>query len=277
MSSVIVVGVSGPSCSGKTAIALNLLKVFPHTVVIHQDDYYKLDSLIPIHADFGLQDWDCPDSFDMHRLVQKIYDVHQQLERPEGYDGDQLDRVRSSTASQWANPPDDVDQLIPCSALESIKKLVLRDLHIADTSQTPFSIILVEGILLFHDGDQNPRFHPGLACDTGVFIHAQYDTLKTRRESRAAYTTVEGVWVDPPGYFDKIVWPNFVEHHARFAAAHPELANSKAVDCASVTPDPWNGKVTVCSSDTAAEDTLRQCVKAILAEWRNRSQKARHG
>lgn len=25
--------------------------------------------------------------------------------------------------------------------------------------------------------------------------------------------TSEGIWEDPPGYFDKIVWPNYVEDH----------------------------------------------------------------
>ena len=26
--------------------------------------------------------------------------------------------------------------------------------------------------------------------------------------------TLEGFWEDPPGYVDKIVWPNYVEDHA---------------------------------------------------------------
>lgn len=28
------------------------------------------------------------------------------------------------------------------------------------------------------------------------------------------YVTIEGFWTDPPGYVDKIVWPNYVEEHA---------------------------------------------------------------
>ncbi|KAJ2063974.1 ribosylnicotinamide kinase [Coemansia sp. S146] len=271
MSKVIVVGISGPSCSGKTAIALNLLKVFPHTVVIHQDDFYKTDSQIPIHADIGVQDWDCPQAVDMPRLVREIRNVRRQLECPEAYNSDKLDDIRDHFASQWANPSKDVDRLVSAEALASIKEQALHSLGVADASQVPFSIVLVEGILLFHDGDQSSEHHPGTVCDTGVFIYAQYDTLKTRRESRTAYATVEGVWTDPPGYFDALVWPNFVKYHAGFVAAHPELTTDKEVDEAGVSSDPWAGKVVICSSDTAAEDTLRQCVKAILAEWHKRS------
>ncbi|KAJ2348753.1 ribosylnicotinamide kinase [Coemansia sp. RSA 2673] len=271
MSKVIVVGISGPSCSGKTAIALNLLKVFPHTVIIHQDDFYKTDSQIPIHADIGVQDWDCPEAVDMPRLVREIRNVRLQLECPGAYNSDKLDDVRDHFASQWANPPEDVDQLVSADALSSIKAQALHSLGVADTAQIPFAIILVEGILLFHDGDQSSDHHPGSVCDTGVFIYAQYDTLKTRRESRTAYATVEGVWADPPGYFDALVWPNFVKYHAGFVAAHPELTVDKTVDEAGPISDPWDGKVVVCSSDTAAEATLSQCVKAILAEWQKRS------
>ncbi|KAJ1897598.1 hypothetical protein LPJ71_006330, partial [Coemansia sp. S17] len=60
-------------------------------------------------------------------------------------------------------------------------------------------------------------------------------------------------------------------YHAGFVAAHPELTVDKTVDEAGPISDPWDGKVVVCSSDTAAEATLSQCVKAILAEWQKRS------
>ncbi|KAJ2832547.1 ribosylnicotinamide kinase [Coemansia sp. 'formosensis'] len=207
----------------------------------------------------------------MPRLVQEIRNVRQQLESPETCNSDQIGDIRSHFASQWANPSKDVDRLVSTDVLASIKEQALHSLGVVDASQIPFYIILVEGILLFHDGEQSSEYHPGTVCDTGVFIYAQYETLKARRESRTAYTTVEGVWTDPPGYFDTLVWPNFVKYHAGFLAAYPELTANKAVGEASAGPDPWEGKVVMCSSDTAAEVTLRRCVKAILDEWYKRS------
>lgn len=34
-----------------------------------------------------------------------------------------------------------------------------------------------------------------------------------RRAGRAGYVTLEGFWEDPPGYVEKIVWPNYVRDH----------------------------------------------------------------
>jgi nicotinamide/nicotinate riboside kinase len=34
-----------------------------------------------------------------------------------------------------------------------------------------------------------------------------------RRSNRDGYVTVEGFWTDPPGYVEKIVWPNYVASH----------------------------------------------------------------
>lgn len=35
-----------------------------------------------------------------------------------------------------------------------------------------------------------------------------------RREARDGYVTLEGFWADPPGYVDKVVWPNYAASHA---------------------------------------------------------------
>ncbi|KAG8419386.1 ribosylnicotinamide kinase [Metarhizium acridum] len=50
--------------------------------------------------------------------------------------------------------------------------------------------------------------------DLKLFVRASYAKVKARREARDGYVTIEGFWADPPGYVDKIVWPNYVEEHA---------------------------------------------------------------
>lgn len=54
--------------------------------------------------------------------------------------------------------------------------------------------------------------HPLL--DIRLFLRTTYAKAKARREARDGYVTLEGFWADPPGYVDKIVWPNYVEEHA---------------------------------------------------------------
>ncbi|KAJ1944517.1 ribosylnicotinamide kinase, partial [Linderina pennispora] len=196
MSRVVVVGLAGPSCSGKTTVALNLIKLFPHTVVIHQDDFYKPDSQIPLNDTAGVQDWDCPGSFDMEKLVADIESTRLRLE---GIDGtDSVGDLRDHFASQWANPPEDVDKLIPTTVIDSMRHWIIEDLGIDSADQIPFCVVLVDGILLYHDDNDGVR-HPQSALDIGLFIYASYETLKQRREARSAYATKEGVWADPPG------------------------------------------------------------------------------
>lgn len=50
--------------------------------------------------------------------------------------------------------------------------------------------------------------------DIRLFLRTTYAKAKARREARDGYVTLEGFWADPPGYVDKIVWPNYVEEHA---------------------------------------------------------------
>ncbi|KAI7834683.1 hypothetical protein BX661DRAFT_167905 [Kickxella alabastrina] len=278
MSKVIVLGLSGPSCSGKTTIALNLLKLFPHTVIIHQDDFYKSDNQIPVDSQTGFKDWDCPAAFEMEKLAESICSVRKQLETQEI--AAEAGNIRDHFASQWANPPSNVDNLLTSLTLESIRKSVLNSLGVGKTEDIPFSIILVDGILLFHDpsvtenGDM--KAHPGKMCDTGLFVYARYLTLKARREARSGYATKDGLWVDPPGYFGKLVWPNFLKYNAGVIAAHLDigLGNPDGIGAcstaATTSGDSWGGKIAVCSSDMPAEETLRICVKYIVDEWRKR-------
>lgn len=61
--------------------------------------------------------------------------------------------------------------------------------------------------MLFHDNlSLLPMF------DKNIFLRASYQTLKKRRENRS-YLTQETVWVDPPGYFDKLVYPAYAKTH----------------------------------------------------------------
>lgn len=51
--------------------------------------------------------------------------------------------------------------------------------------------------------------------DAKLFLLVSQERATQRRERRDGYVTLEGFWTDPPGYVDKIVWPNYVEAHAR--------------------------------------------------------------
>lgn len=64
--------------------------------------------------------------------------------------------------------------------------------------------VIVDGFMLYWDN----RVYQHLDCK--ISLITSYETLKSRREQRQGYHTAEGYWIDPPGYFDKIVWPEYL-------------------------------------------------------------------
>lgn len=72
------------------------------------------------------------------------------------------------------------------------------------------SIVLVEGFLLFGEG---VREELGRLFDLAVLLRATRANAGRRRASRNGYVTLEGFWQDPPGYFEDVVWQNYVKEH----------------------------------------------------------------
>jgi nicotinamide/nicotinate riboside kinase len=76
--------------------------------------------------------------------------------------------------------------------------------------RTNLRLCLLDGFLLY--SPSMAAIKPNL--DIKLFLRTTYEKAKKRREARDGYVTLEGFWADPPGYVDKIVWPNYVEEHA---------------------------------------------------------------
>lgn len=56
--------------------------------------------------------------------------------------------------------------------------------------------------------------------DARLLLPTAYEDVKRRREARTGYVTSgngsedENFWVDPPGYVDDVVWPNYALSHS---------------------------------------------------------------
>ena len=59
-----VIGVSGPSCSGKTTLARHLRTILGTSEIVYMDDWYILEKDLPLDED-GEPDRDVPQSFDI--------------------------------------------------------------------------------------------------------------------------------------------------------------------------------------------------------------------
>lgn len=84
----------------------------------------------------------------------------------------------------------------------------------ADDEKDAVIWLIVDGFTLL----SNSTIYDQL--DYRFFVTASYATLKRRREERQGYHTLEGYWVDPPGYFDSIVWPEFLKAHRHIPGPH---------------------------------------------------------
>ncbi|KAF8600302.1 hypothetical protein BDV93DRAFT_266010 [Ceratobasidium sp. AG-I] len=53
---VILIGIGGASCSGKTSLATKLRSVIPGCSILHQDDFWTKSENLPIHPKYSIPD-----------------------------------------------------------------------------------------------------------------------------------------------------------------------------------------------------------------------------
>ncbi|CAK7233899.1 ribosylnicotinamide kinase [Sporothrix bragantina] len=70
-------------------------------------------------------------------------------------------------------------------------------------------ICIFDGFLLYSEETRATMEQ----IDVRLFLRVSHAKATQRREARDGYVTLEGFWQDPPGYVDKIVWPNYVKTH----------------------------------------------------------------
>lgn len=184
---LIIIGLGGPSSSGKTTVAKALHSILKSSLLIHLDDFYLPDDQIPVDKATNEQNWDVPEAIDFKKFINYINDL-----------------------KSGKKVTQEIDTLEP----EADLKLTNDEVSFFNKScdelglnQGNFLYVLVDGFMLYHDPLVADLF------DIKLFFHASFESLKTRREARSGYNTVGGFWVDPPNYFANIVWPAYVKHH----------------------------------------------------------------
>lgn len=186
----LLVGLSGPSSSGKTTIARLLRDILPDAFILHEDDFYKTDAEIPINKEHDLADWDCLESINLPALESALAYI-----KAHGTPPSDLESKEDQNSVREVN----VDVALIERLKQQASSLGLEHVRVA----------IVDGFLLYSQDMVAVRD----AFDVRLFLRTNYETAKKRREARSGYVTLEGFWADPPGYVDKIVWPNYVNDH----------------------------------------------------------------
>ncbi|KAJ5884464.1 Phosphoribulokinase/uridine kinase [Penicillium tannophilum] len=200
----LVVGISGPSSSGKTTLARLLQRIFCgvdlmqpssgtgtaenklNTFIIHEDDFYYPDDQIPYTTTKSgerIQDWDTADAIDTKFLAQALAYVRQHGKLPP--------RLQSKEDQN-----DKTDSGVEDGLVQDLRKLVGERLGsgTGTESQKPKTIAFMEGFLLYSAPDANKDKSPLRAVQDQIhlplFLPAAYTNVKTRREARSGYVTI---------------------------------------------------------------------------------------
>ncbi|KAL7424486.1 ribosylnicotinamide kinase [Cryptotrichosporon argae] len=256
---VIVVGIGGASCSGKTLLAKHIRRLVPSSsLIVHQDDFVPPAERIPVSQTYGVQDWDDPETcMDWGLLRSALRHVRAHGALPDLHQShDHLNKqmeveIAPAVAAKWAEA---------FAAAE------------AEQRRAGFEVVwvLVDGFVLYWDDDVVDQL------DVRTLLRVPHDTLKARREERQVYVLQNpddaqagGVWVDPPNYFTQIVYPAYIKAHARIfehgdverGAVRPEWrADGEAGGWALVVLSPGEGGDEMGRAvEGVCEATIRAC------------------
>jgi nicotinamide/nicotinate riboside kinase len=204
----ILLGVTGASSSGKSTVAHLLTLILPQCQIIHEDDFFKPEKEVPFDDVRGDRDWDCPEAIDFDLLIQTLSVLKDDMAASENPRAvvklSELGYYEYNVKS--TEPPrDDANFRKSDDLIITLKNKVATQIcGCYDLEEC--RIYLVDGFLLLHNKELLNLF------DLTMFFKTNYRSLKSRREKRL-YTVDGNVWIDPPGYFDKFVWPGYYEYH----------------------------------------------------------------
>lgn len=204
--------------------------MFPQSFILHQDDFYKPDAEIPISKQYGIADWDCAESINFDNLKDALVHIREKASLPTNLE-----------SKEDKNATHDI----------KVSKEILDKLR-NKTADVKTIIALVDGFLLL------PRKELKPFLDVNMLVVASRSTLRKRRENRT-YVTLETIWEDPPGYFDKIVWPAYVSDHGYL------FESIEAIENGDVTKVVSTDAVIIDSEHSSMDEMLVKAVDAILA------------
>ncbi|KAH9044212.1 P-loop containing nucleoside triphosphate hydrolase protein [Lactarius hengduanensis] len=238
---VILVGIGGATCSGKTTLAKHLRNIIPDSFIIHQDDFTPPEATLPIHPTFG-QDWDsAPTAIAWPRLREFLRTVKRTARIPDDHSShDHLNEQK----------PVQLGESLATRCKAEISR-VQKEVEAASGVRVAWGI--VDGFLLYWD----PEVVDTL--DARIFIRVPYDVLKERRSVRSGYATAEGsFWKDPPGYFDNLVYPAYTDAH-RSMFADDDVEQGSAV---------LPGLVIIEASQLSMDDVVSRCCEELVTALR---------
>ncbi|KAL9623708.1 MAG: hypothetical protein Q9160_001938 [Pyrenula sp. 1 TL-2023] len=218
----LIIGLSGPSSSGKTTLARLLREIFtipasPETsnrsislTIIHEDDFYKTDAEIPLittPTSNTFRDWDCALALNIPSLQHTLSHITTHARLPPS-----LTSKEDQNAVGPHGVPETTILALKAEARTWLTALNLPAAADDDDEGGQISLFILDGFLLYPSPSPSsslPQSIPSL-LPLKLFLHSTRAQTLSRRLARTGYVTLEGFWADPPGYVEEVVWPNYV-------------------------------------------------------------------
>lgn len=169
---LLIIGISGVTCGGKTTLANELKKIIPSTMIISQDNYF-FDNNDPRHTwieELNHVNYDIISSLDMERMHQDVTEII-----------DKYNIVRCH-----------------CRRTKNGINRKMSELLNTQLKNTDCDILILEGFCIF-----NYKPLSDLCCLKYYFTLSKEDCYK--RRSQRVYEPP-----DCPGYFEKCAWPEYL-------------------------------------------------------------------
>ncbi|RXK41461.1 hypothetical protein M231_01169 [Tremella mesenterica] len=250
---VVIIGIGGASCSGKTLLAKHIRSVLPPgSTIVHQDDFVPPIDQVPYSDRYpDLQDWDDPPTCviwpDFRACLKHV--------RRKG--------VLPDHHSSHDHLNKQVEIPLDPQAVDRFRIEFQRFNAEMNAEGTELVWFLVDGFVLYWDREVIDQM------DVRILLKVPHDLLKQRREERQVYVLQNpddaaggGVWVDPPNYFDKIVYPAYVKAHDGLFDGGVETETLKRE---------WEDRLFISSPSDGAEEMVKcftECCEEIIRQCR---------
>ncbi|KAF8342341.1 uncharacterized protein EI90DRAFT_3032954 [Cantharellus anzutake] len=195
---VVLIGVGGATCSGKTTLAKHLRNCLPNSYIVHQDDFAPPTGEMPVHPEYGVPDWDdAAGAIDWPRLRSALAHVKTTGKLPD-----------SHTSRDHFNK-----QILVPIREGSVPGWLEKFHRIAEGSEEEVIYAIVEGFLLYWDKEIMDQI------DVRIMLRAPHDTLKQRRvgERREYITTGKFVCLHSSGSPSTSMQPPFLSPSLSYA------------------------------------------------------------
>ncbi|XP_014676472.1 PREDICTED: nicotinamide riboside kinase 1-like [Priapulus caudatus] len=204
---VVVVGLGGVTCGGKTTVARRLLAAYPTATLVCADDYYRPEDWpgyerLPQFG--GFRNYDAANAVDYAALTDAVAAATGGARRR----GEEAERngdvlLTSEEKKELDDEKEEGKEQEEGEGEEEEEEKEEGEEQKEEEEKLPPAacLVVVEGILVFNSEPLNRLFH------RRYFFTLPHGECARRRGRRRDYDPP-----CPPGYFDAVVWPLYVSH-----------------------------------------------------------------